>query len=79
MIRKILFSSIPILFLFNLFIVSTESITNIELLDIEQNKIITIPKIQLEAKKIINSNDTSQISFPRSPLDKISEQFLFGT
>ena len=51
-----MFSSLPILFLFNLFIVSAESITNIELLDIEQNKIITIqakPKIQLEAKKII--------------------------
>lgn len=54
MIRKVLFSSIPILFLFNLLIVSAQSITEIELLDIEKNKIITIPtnpKIQLETKK----------------------------
>lgn len=55
MIQRILFSSIPILFLWNSFIVSAES-TNIELLDIEQNKIITIqakPEIQVEAEKII--------------------------
>lgn len=56
MIRKILFSSIPILFLFNLLTVSAQGITEIELLDIEKNKIITTPtnpKIQLETKKII--------------------------
>ena len=60
MIRKILFSSIPILFLFNLLIVSAQSITEIELLDIEKNKMITIPtnpKIQLETKKIIKEID----------------------
>ncbi|TQR15270.1 hypothetical protein [Psychrobacillus vulpis] len=61
MIRKILFSSIPLLFLFNLFIVSAQSITNIEILDIEENMIITIPtnpKIQLEATKIIKEIDS---------------------
>ncbi|MGE7925400.1 hypothetical protein ACQKND_19760 [Viridibacillus arvi] len=60
MIRKILFMSIPILFLFNLFIVSAQSTTNIELLDIQKNKIITIPtnpEIQLETKKIIEGID----------------------
>ncbi|SDO25359.1 hypothetical protein SAMN05518871_11347 [Psychrobacillus sp. OK028] len=60
MIRKILFSSIPILFLFNLLIVSAQSITEIEILDIEKNKMITIPtnpKIQLETKKIIKEID----------------------
>ncbi|WP_342578442.1 hypothetical protein [Psychrobacillus sp. FSL K6-2843] len=60
MIRKILFSSIPILFLFNLLIVSAQSNTEIELLDIEKNKMITIqtnPKIQLETKKIIKEID----------------------
>lgn len=60
MIRKILFSSIPILFLFNLLIVSAQGITEIELLDIEKNKIITMPtnpKIQLETKRIIKEID----------------------
>lgn len=60
MIRKILFSSIPILFLFNLLTVSAQGITEIELLDIEKNKIITTPtnpKIQLETKKIIKEID----------------------
>jgi len=59
-IRKILFTSVPILFLFNLFIVSAQSTTNIELLDIQKNKIITIPtnpEIQLETKKIIEKID----------------------
>ena len=56
MIRRILFSTISILFLCNLLLVSAESIKNIELLDIEKNKIVTIqakPNIQLEAEKII--------------------------
>lgn len=60
MIHKILFSSITIFFLFNLIIASAQGITNIELLDIEKNKIIKIrsnPNIQLEAKKIINEID----------------------
>jgi len=60
-VRKILLSSIPIFFLFNLFIVSAQSTTNIELLDIEKNNIIkttpTNPKIQLEAEKIIKEID----------------------
>ena len=61
MIRKILFTLIPILFLFNLIIVSAQNTTNIELLDIQKNKIITIPtnpKIQLETKKVIEEIDT---------------------
>ena len=69
-IRKILFSSIPILFLFNLFIVSAQSITEIELLDIEKNKIITIPtnpKIQLETKKIIKEIDNIVTKFNPIP------------
>lgn len=56
MIRKILFSSIPILFLFNLLIVSAQGITEIELLDIEKNKIITMPtnpKIQSRLKELL--------------------------
>ncbi|WP_144512165.1 hypothetical protein [Bacillus sp. FJAT-22090] len=60
MIRKIFFSSIPILFLFNLLLVSAQDNTNIELLDIEKNKITTIPtnsKVQLETKKIIEEVD----------------------
>jgi len=60
-VRKVLLSLIPIFFLFNLFIVSAQSITDIELLDIEKNKIIktaqTNPKIQLEAGKIIKEID----------------------
>lgn len=69
-IRKILFSSIPILFLFNLFIVSAQSITEIELLDIEKNKIITIPtnpEIQLETKKIIKEIDNIVTKFNPIP------------
>ena len=61
MVRKILLSSLPIFFLFNLFIVNAQSITNVELFDIEKNNIIktipTNPKIQLEAKKIIKEVD----------------------
>lgn len=61
MVRKISLLSITIFFLINLFIVSAQSIANIELLDIEKNKIIkttpTNPKIQLEAKKIIKEID----------------------
>ncbi|MCQ6275918.1 hypothetical protein JMM81_13275 [Bacillus sp. V3B] len=61
MVRKILLSSVPIFFLFNLFLVSAQSITNIELLDIEKSKIIkttpTNPKIQSEAEKIIKEID----------------------
>ena len=56
MILRIFFSAIPILFLCNLLIGSAESIKNIELLDIEKNKIVTIqakPNIQLETEKII--------------------------
>lgn len=60
-VRKVLLSSIAIFFLFNLFIVSAQSITNIELLDIEKNKIIktvpTNPKIQLETRKIVKEID----------------------
>ena len=70
MIRKILFSSIPILFLFNIFIVSAQSITEIELLDIEKNKIITIPtnpEIQLETKKIIKEIDNIVTKFNPIP------------
>ena len=70
MIRKILFSSIPILFLFNLFTVSAQTVTNIEFLDIEKKKIITIPtnqKIQLEAKKIIKEIDNVAVQFNPIP------------
>ena len=70
MIRKILFSSIPILFLFNLFIVSAQSTTEIEILDIEKNKIIKIqknPKIQLETKKIIKEIDNIVTKFNPIP------------
>ncbi|MFJ7828389.1 hypothetical protein [Psychrobacillus sp. NPDC096623] len=59
-IPKILFTSIPLLFLFNLLIVSAQSTANIEFLDVEKNKIITIPtnpKIQLETKKVIQEID----------------------
>lgn len=70
--RKILFSSIPILFLFNLFIVNVnaQSITEIELLDIEKNKVITIPtspKIQSESKKIIKEIDNIVTKFNPIP------------
>lgn len=61
MVRRILLSSIPIFFLFNLLIVNAQSITNIEVFDIEKSKIIktppTNPKIQLEAENIINEID----------------------
>jgi hypothetical protein len=59
-IRKILFASIPILFLFNLFSVSAQSTSNIELLDIQENKVITIPinpEIHVETKKVIEEID----------------------
>lgn len=69
-IRKILFSSIPVFFLFNLFIVSAQSITEIEIFDIEKNKIIKIqknPKIQLETKKIIKEIDNIVTKFNPIP------------
>lgn len=59
-IRKILFSLVPLFLLLNLFLVSAQSIMNIEILDIEKEEIITIPtntEIQLEAKKIIKEID----------------------
>lgn len=61
MVRKLLLSLIPMFFSFNLFIVNAQSITNIELFDIEKNEIIktTKPnrKIQLEVEKIIEEID----------------------
>ncbi|MER1957376.1 MAG: hypothetical protein ABS942_08345 [Solibacillus sp.] len=69
-IRKILFSSIPVFFLFNLLIVSAQSITEIEIFDIEKNKIIKIqknPKIQLETKKIIKEIDNIVTKFNPIP------------
>lgn len=60
-VRKLLLSLIPMFFSFNLFIVNAQSITNIELFDIEKNEIIktTKPnrKIQLEVEKIIEEID----------------------
>ena len=57
LVRRILLSSILVLFSFNLFTVSAQSITNIEILDIEKNKIIKTtkknPKAQQETEKII--------------------------
>ncbi len=61
MIRKVLHSSIPIFFLFNLLIVPAQSNTNIELFDIGKNKITktfpTNPNIQLEVEKVIEEID----------------------
>lgn len=78
MIRKILLSSIPIFFLFNLFIVSAQSITNIELLDIEKNKIVkttpTNPKIQVEAEKIIKEIDN--VVKKLNPIPEDEEPYL---
>ena len=54
----------------DLFTVSAQSILDIELLDIEKNKIITIPtnpKIQVEAKKIINEIDNVVIKLDPFP------------
>ena len=69
-IRKMLFTSIPILFLFNLIIVSAQSTTNIELLDIQKHKIIKIPinpEIQLETKKIIEEIDNIVVKIKPIP------------
>ncbi|MBT2689637.1 hypothetical protein J7I93_15710 [Bacillus sp. ISL-47] len=61
MVRKILLSLVYIFFLLNLSIVSAQSSKNIELLDIEKNKITktaqTNPEIQLEAETIIKEID----------------------
>ncbi|MBC5635215.1 hypothetical protein H8S33_00110 [Ornithinibacillus sp. BX22] len=61
MVRKLLLSLIPMFFSFNLCIVNAQSITNVELFDIEKNEIIktTKPnrKIQLEVEKIIKEID----------------------
>ncbi|MBT2709281.1 hypothetical protein J7I91_15170 [Pseudomonas sp. ISL-84] len=60
-VRKILLSLVYIFFLLNLSIVSAQSSKNIELLDIEKNKITktaqTNPEIQLEAETIIKEID----------------------
>ena len=59
--HKILFTSIPMLFLFNLVLASAQSTSNIELLDIRESKVITIPitpEIYVETKKVIEEIDT---------------------
>ncbi|GLB61687.1 hypothetical protein [Cytobacillus sp. NCCP-133] len=61
MVRKILLSFVYIFFLLNLQTVNAQNSTNIELLDIEKNKITktipTNPEIQLEAERMIKEID----------------------